>query len=122
MKILLLTLQVGLALHTGIGAVWKLMNPTALLPMFPMIPAVGFTILSLLELVAVGLLLLPFVIKPLRGYGWIGGALVAVEMLGFTALYLSTGTANYGPIYYWLVVAAVSVFIAYKRFAEKPAV
>ncbi len=119
MKIFIIILQLGLGIHTAIGAVWKLMNPSALLPMFPMIPAVGFTVISVLELVAAALLLLPFVIKPLRGYGWLGAAFVAFEMLGLTGIYLSSGTANYGPMYYWLVVAAVAGFVAYMKCIRK---
>jgi hypothetical protein len=33
------------------------------------------------------------------------------EMLFFTVLHLSSGGASYGPVAYWLVVAAFSAFI-----------
>jgi hypothetical protein len=119
MKFVVAAVQILLALHTGIGAIWKLMNPAALTPMFPMLPQASFVVVSLVELGAAALLLLPFAIKSLRGYGWIGAIIVTAEMLIFTSLYLSTGTANYSPIYYWLVVAAVGAFIAYVRCKNK---
>jgi hypothetical protein len=35
-------------------------------------------------------------------------------------LHLYSGDANKGPMIYWLVVAGISAFIAYGRFALKP--
>lgn len=122
MKLFVSIIQIFFALHTAIGGVWKLMNPAALTPMFPMLSEPFFIVISIAELGAATLLLLPFVIKPLRGYGWMGAAFVTLEMLAFTSLYLSTGTANYSPIYYWLVVAAVGACIVYMRRKNKSAI
>lgn len=47
-------------------------------------------------------------------------ALHTVEMLLFCGLHLYSGDTNYGHIIYWLVVAAISAFIAYGRFVLKP--
>jgi len=41
-------------------------------------------------------------------------------MLLFSVVHLYSGDANYGPMIYWLVVAAICAFIAYGRFVLKP--
>jgi len=41
-------------------------------------------------------------------------------MLLFSGLHFYSGDANYGPMVYWLIVAAICAFIAYGRFVLKP--
>ena len=41
-------------------------------------------------------------------------------MLLFSGLHLYSGEAKHGQMIYWLVVAAISAFIAYGRFVLKP--
>jgi hypothetical protein len=50
----------------------------------------------------------------------IAAALVAVEMLYFSGVHLASGSTSFGPVVYWLVVAAVAAFIAYGRLVLKP--
>jgi hypothetical protein len=41
-------------------------------------------------------------------------------MLLFSGLHMYSDDVNYGPMTYWLVMAAISAFIAYGRFVLKP--
>jgi hypothetical protein len=41
-------------------------------------------------------------------------------MLLFGVLHISSGDSSYGPMIYWLVVAAICAFVAYGRLALKP--
>jgi len=41
-------------------------------------------------------------------------------MLLFCVLHISASESNYGPMIYWLVVAAICAFIAYGRFVLRP--
>lgn len=50
----------------------------------------------------------------------IAAAFIVVEMLLFCGVHIYSGDANYGPMIYWLVVAAISAFIAYGRILLWP--
>ena len=41
-------------------------------------------------------------------------------MLLFCGLHVASGHTNYGPMIYWLVVAAICAFIAYGRLVLRP--
>jgi hypothetical protein len=58
--------------------------------------------------------------KPLATLAPIAAACIAAEMLIFCALHLQSGDANHGQMIYWLVVAAISTFVAYGRFVLEP--
>jgi len=111
MNILLWVLQILLALHTAVGAVWKFLNPAQTLPALAALPREVWLVLGGLEiLAALGLVL------PLRGRGRpfrsISAFFVAAEMLLFCVLSLLSGSAEFGELAYWLVVALVAVLIA----------
>jgi hypothetical protein len=121
MNILLWTLQVLLAVHTAIGAVWKFSNSAAqTMPSLGAIPNGAWLAMGVIELLcAVGLVLpafgkFPGLLAP------IAAILITAEMLLFCVLHVSSGESNYGPMVYWLVVAAICAFIAWGRFALKP--
>lgn len=120
MNILLWVLQVLLALHTAMGAVWKLSNSEQTVPSLSAIPHGVWLTMSGLELLFSLCLILPAFYKPLAILVPIAAVCIAAEMLIFSGLHIYSGDANYGPMIYWLVVAAICAFIAYGRFVIKP--
>ncbi len=120
MNILLWVLQILLALHTVIGAVWKLSNSEQTMSSLKAIPHGVWLGMSVLELICSLCLILPVFNKSLGILVPIAAACIAAEMLIFCGLHISSGDANRGPMIYWLVVAALCAFIAYGRFALKP--
>jgi hypothetical protein len=119
-NILLWVLQILLALHTVIGAVWKFSNSEQTVPSLKAIPHEVWLAMSVFELLcSLGLILAAFN-KPLAILAPIAAACIAAEMLLFSGLHIYSGDANYGPMIYWLVVAAICAFIAYGRFVLKP--
>lgn len=121
MNIFLWVLQTLLALHTGIGAVWKFSHSAEqTMPTLKAIPHGVWLSMSVLELLVSLALILPAFYKPLTVLVPIAALCIAVEMLLFTVLHLNAGEANPGPIVYWLVVAAICAFIAYGRFVLRP--
>jgi peptidoglycan/LPS O-acetylase OafA/YrhL len=65
-------------------------------------------------------LILPAFNKHLAILAPIAAACIAAEMLVFSGLHVYSGNETYGQLIYWLVVAAICVFIAYARSALKP--
>ncbi len=120
MNILLWVLQILLALHTAMGAVWKFSNPAQTMPSLEAIPHGVWLAMSVFELLFSLGLILPAFKKPLAILAPIAAACIAAEMLLFSGLHIYSGDANYGPVFYWLVVAALGAFIAYGRFVLKP--
>jgi hypothetical protein len=121
MNILLWVLQILLALHTALGAVWKFSHTAEqTMPSLKAIPHGVWLAMSILELLCAVGLILPAFYKPLGMLVPIAAGCIAAEMLFFCALHISSGESNYGPVIYWLVVAALCVFIAYGRFVLKP--
>lgn len=122
MNILLWVLQVILALHTAMGAVWKFSKSAEqTMPSLKAIPRSIWSALGIIELLcSLGLILAAFadnwgILVPLAAI------FIASEMLIFIVLHIAAGEAkNYSPMIYWIVVAAISAFIAYGRFALVP--
>ena len=121
MNIILWVLQILLALHTVIGAVWKFSHSAEqTMPSLKAIPHGIWLAMIVFELLCSLGLILPAFNKPLAILAPIAAACIAAEMLLFSGLHIYSGDANYGPLIYWLVVAALCVFIAYGRFVLKP--
>lgn len=120
MNIFLWVLQVLLALHTAIGAVWKFSNSEQTVPSLKAIPHSVWLGMSGLEFLFSVALLVPAVYKPLGFLAPIAALCIAAEMLLFCGLHLASGDSSYSPIIYWLVVAAICAFIAYGRFVLVP--
>ncbi len=120
MNILLWVLQVLLALHTAMGAVWKFFNPVQAVPSLKAIPRGVWQALSVFELLCSLALILPSFYEPLAVMAPVAAACIAAEMLLFSWLHIASGDKKYGPMVYWLVVAAICAFIAYGRFVLKP--
>ena len=120
MNILLWVLQFLLAVHTVIGALWKFSNSEQTFASFRTIPHGVWLAMSVFELLCSLALVLPAVNKRLGILAPIAAACIAAEMLLLSGLYVHSGETNYGPMIYWLVVAAICAFIAYGRFVLKP--
>jgi uncharacterized membrane protein len=121
MNILLWIFQVLLALHTAIGAIWKFShNPEQTMPSLKAIPNGAWLAMSALELLFAAGLLAPAFSKRLAILTPIAAVCIAAEMLLFCGVHLASGDASYGPMIYWLVVAAICAFVAYGRWVLKP--
>ncbi len=120
MNILLWILQVLLALHTTVGALWKLSNSEQTLPSLSAIPHGVWQAMSVLELLCSLGLIVPAISRRLAVLAPIAAACIASEMLIFSALHVHSGNAKHGQMVYWLVVAAICAFIDYGRFVLKP--
>lgn len=120
MNILLWVLQVLLALHTAMGAVWKFSNSEQSVPSLNAIPHGAWLGMGVLELLFSLCLVLPAFYKPLAFLVPVAAICIAVEMLFFCGVHFYSGDTTFGPMIYWLVVAAVCAFIAYGRLVLKP--
>ena len=120
MNIFLWVLQILLALHTTVGAVWKFSHSEQTVPSLKAIPHEVWLAMSVVELLFSLALILPALHKPLAILAPIAAACIAAEMLLFCAVHVYSGNAAYGPMIYWVVVAAICTFIAYGRFVLKP--
>lgn len=118
MNILLWILQILLALHTAVGALWKFSGQTV--PSLKAIPHGVWLTMAVFELLCSLCLILPAFSRPLTTLVPIAAVFIAAEMLLFSVVHLYSGDQNFGPMIYWLVVAALCAFIAYGRFALKP--
>lgn len=116
MNIVLWVLQVLLAAHTAIGAVWKFSNTAE--QTMPSLKAISDGVwrgMGALELLVGLCLIVPALYKPLAILAPIAAALIVVEMLMFCGLHIRSGDPKAGPMVYWLVVAVVSAFVCYGR-------
>jgi hypothetical protein len=121
LNILFWVLQILLALHTAVGAVWKFSHSAGqTMPSLKAIPPGVWLGMSGLELFCVAALILPAIYKPLGLLAPIAAVCIAAEMSLFCVMHIKSGDANLGPMVYWLVVAAICAFIAYGRFVLKP--
>jgi hypothetical protein len=115
MNILLWILQILLALHTVMGAVWKFSNSDKVVPSLRGISRGSWLVISVIELIlSVGLV--ATAVPALAVVAPISAACIAAEMLGFVGIHLNKGFAKArGPMLYWLGVAIVAAFIVYGR-------
>lgn len=120
MNILLWVVQILLALHTAIGALWKFSHSEQAVPSLKALPHGVWLAMAVFELLLSAALILPAVSKPAAILVPIAAICVAVEMLFFCVLHLQSSDTSDGPLVYWLVVAAVCGFLAYGRFALRP--
>lgn len=123
MSVLLWVLQVLLALHTAMGAVWKFSNSEQSVPSLSALPHGVWSALSGLELLCAVMLVLP-ALRPLRArvgvLAPVAAAAITAEMVLFCGVHLASAETNHSELIYWLVVAAFGAFIAVGRFVLKP--
>jgi hypothetical protein len=108
MDTLLLVLQILLALHTLMGAVWKFTNTVEAVPTLRAMGNAVWRGLGVLELALVALLIVPLFVEGLGVFVAVGAFGVVLEMVFFSALHLRSGAKDHGPMIYWLVVAALA--------------
>lgn len=120
MNILIWVVQVLLALHTLIGAGWKLSHPAQTVPSLQAIPAAAWLALSIVEILCAVALVIPAFAKSLAYLAPVAAIIIAIEMLLFVVLHLQSGNTANSQMVYWLVVAAVCGFIAYGRLSLRP--
>lgn len=120
MNILLWVLQVLLALHTAIGAVWKFSNSEQAVPSLSAIPHGVWLGLSGVELLCAVGLVLPALDKRLAITTPVAALVIAAEMLLFVGLFFFAGKGNLEEVAYWLIVAGICAFVAYGRLVLKP--
>jgi hypothetical protein len=120
MNILLWILQILLALHTLMGAIWKYSNSEQTVPSLKAIPHGLWLGLGVVELACAAGLALPLLLKSMGNLAPIAALLIAAEMALFAAIHLMSGDKNHGQLVYWVVVAVFCAFIAYGRFVLKP--
>lgn len=118
MNVLLWVLQVLLALHTAMGAVWKFSNSEQGVPSLAALPHGVWSALSGLELLCAVMLVLP-ALKPLRPrlgvIAPIAAACITAEMVLFSGVHLASAVTDHSELIYWLVVAGFCAFIAVGR-------
>jgi hypothetical protein len=119
MNILLWILQILLAIHTVIGAVWKFTNPAQTVGSLKAIPHGAWLALSVIEILCGLGLVLP-VIKRLGILAPVAAGFIVAEMLLYIGLSVFSGSPAAGQITYWLVVAVLSGFIVFGRTVLKP--
>ncbi len=120
MNAFLWVMQVLLALHTAMGAVWKFTNSEQQVPSLTALPHGVWAGLSVVELICAVGLLVPAVRKSLGLVVPVVAGAIAAEMLLFSGVHLASGSTEHGELVYWLVVAAVCGFLAYGRAALRP--
>lgn len=121
MNIFLWVLQVLLALHTAVGAVWKFSNSEQAVPALNAIPHGVWLGMSVFELLCSVGLILPVFNRRLGVLAPVAAVCIAAEMLVFCGLHIYSGDPNYSLYshmiyFYWLVVAAICALTAYGRF------
>jgi hypothetical protein len=120
MNVFLWVLQVLLALHTAMGAMWKFSNSPESVPSLSAIPYPVWLGLSVVELLCSLALLSPLFKRSFGKFVPIASGMIAVEMLAFCGVHFASGNGFDGQVIYWLVVAAFCAFIAYGRSSLKP--
>jgi hypothetical protein len=108
-------MQVLLALHTVMGAVWKFSNTPRDTPSLHAIPLGVWRALIGVELLLAAGLVLPALSEHLAWVAPAAAGGVAAEMLGFVAVHLRSGVKQHGQMIYWLVVALFSALIVFGR-------
>jgi hypothetical protein len=120
MNAILWILQCLLGLHTAMGAVWKIANSEQAVPSLRAIPHGVWQMMSVFELLCSAALILPAFSRRLAFLAPAAAAAIAGEMVLFSGLHLFSGSADHAHVIYWLVVAAISAFVAYGRFKLRP--
>ena len=117
MDTLLWVLQGLLAAHTLIGALWKLSNSEQHVPSLRALPHRVWQALSAVEVLLAVALVLPALVPSTAALAPTAALGVSAEMLLFCGVHLGSGADEHGEMVYWLVVAALSAFIAIGRLA-----
>ena len=120
MNVLLWILQGLLAVHTMIGAVWKVSNPAQSMPSLAAIPqGIWMSLIGIEALCAIGLVL-PLVARGTGVVVPVAAIIIALEMIMFCVFHLRSEATETGPLIYWGVVVVICLFIAWGRSFSAP--
>ncbi|MEK2688791.1 DoxX family protein [Bdellovibrio sp. GT3] len=121
MNIALWVLQILLALHTGIGALWKFSHTAEqTMPSLALIPDGVWMGLAIVELLCATALVIPGILKRHTLLTPIAAGLIGFEMLIFCTLHFFSGDRSPQPVIYWLITAGFCAFIVYGRTIRRP--
>lgn len=120
MNVFMWTVQIVLALHTAVGAIWKSSNSEQTIQSLAAIPHGVWLGLGVMEFICAIALVVPLFEKRAAIVAPIAAGLVGSEMLYLSGVHLASGSTNIGPVIYWLVVAVVCAFIVYGRLVLEP--
>jgi hypothetical protein len=120
MNLTLWILQVLLALHTLMGALWKFSNSSQADPVMRAIPHGVWLGMSVVEILCSVALVLPIFSRRGGALAPLAAAFITAEMLLFVVLFVVSGSVEYGHVVYWLVVAALAGFVAQGRRSLAP--
>lgn len=120
MNIFLGILQILLAIHTAIGAVWKFSNSEQTIPALAALPHMVWLGLSVLELPISLCFVIPLFYKPWAKLAPLAAGCIATEMLLFCFVNATSGNINSGQIIYWLVVMLLCDIVVFGRLVRKP--
>lgn len=119
MNIVLWVLQILLALHTLVGALWKFTNtPEQAAPSFVVIPHIVWLALAVIEIAAAVGLALPILNRKHQKTAGIAALVVVAEMIGFTVLHFLSAK-DPTPIVYWLAVAVLGIVVGVGRLKHR---
>ncbi|MBI1184792.1 hypothetical protein GC194_10995 [bacterium] len=119
MKIVISILQVLLALHTAMGAFWKLSNSEQSVDSLKALPHALWQSLPVLELAFVVMLIAPLFKSNWHKMAAIAAFGVATEMLLYSVVHLASGFPFNGELVYWLVVMIISALIGIGKLRVK---
>jgi len=118
MNIFLWILQCFLALHTLTGAIWKFSNSEQTIPSLQAIPHTLWQTLIIVEIFCSLGFVLPIFNKSLSINISIAALCIAAEMLFFCGVHMYSDETNHSSMIYWLVIAAICIFVAYSRHCK----
>ncbi len=119
MNVFLWILQVLLAIHTLMGAVWKFSNSEQTVPSLKALPHGMWLTMGALEILCAVCFVLPAINKKMGFLVPIAALFIVAEMLFLCGFHIFSGEVNSQWIY-WVVVAIICGFLAYSRFVLKP--
>lgn len=124
MNILLWILQLALAFLYLSGGAYKVFGFDELATQYGLLSRGGWSALGVVEMVGAVLLIAPAALKRLPVLTPIAAAALALEGLGLSVLYArySLEVAATNPLVWSAVMALLTAFVAYGRYALKPTV
>jgi hypothetical protein len=115
MNIVMWVLQGVLALHTAFGAYWKFSHAENSIPSLAGIPHSLWLLLIPLEILCAVGLVIPAAFAGTGKLAIAAATLIALEMVMFIVYHFRSGNGASSQVLYWVVVAAVGLFIAFGR-------
>ncbi len=126
MNVLLWIVQIALAFLSFSGGAYKVLRfgELATMPQTASLPRSVWIALGMFEMLCAVLLVIPPLIKPVRFLTPLAAASLTVESLVLAGLYArySLRLAATNPLVWVVVMGLMAAFVAYGRYALRPAV